>query len=269
MPENIIGIMWNRNEGDILHDIIEAALPKVDALLVADDGSTDNSLDIIKSFGPRIEKVIDRSMAGKHPEHLWTRQYLLNEVKKRFNPNETWVQIIESDTILLDTDIRQTIKDWAVKDTAVYWHMLNACRRHWKGSDSYPNWNEPIQNVMPDCHLMEPVCYTFRTLPLIEFQDTGKPWPCGFSNYGVTSRTKKRENSPLVAHYGYRGPTHFHQKYFKGNCRTHSKYTNWYIDSPEAVLETVPFFNGDWNRSKDTFELSRKGWIEWLKVKSS
>ena len=36
----IIGMMWNKNEGDILEEIIEAALSRVDTLFVADDGST-------------------------------------------------------------------------------------------------------------------------------------------------------------------------------------------------------------------------------------
>jgi len=35
---NIVGIMWNKNEGDILEEIIRKAVLKVDSLLITDDG---------------------------------------------------------------------------------------------------------------------------------------------------------------------------------------------------------------------------------------
>lgn len=268
MSDNIIGIMWNRNEGDILHEIIENALTKVDALLVADDGSTDNSLDIIKGFGSKLELIVDRSVVGKNQPHLWARQYLLNEVKKRFNPNDTWVQVIESDMMLLDTDIRTALVRYARSNVAMFWHSLDACRRDWTGEDKYPNWDRPIKEIMPDCHWVEYMLYTFRPLDGIEFSYEAKPWPRGFGKYDIKDYRKKHTDSPLLAHYGYRGPTHYMRK-FKHMGATHTKYLDHRVDSVENVLKTVPRFNGLWNNNpNDTIELSRKGWIEWLTGKS-
>jgi len=269
MTDNIIGIMWAYNEGDIIRETIEDALGKVDALLVADDGSTDDTLDIIKSFGSKLELIVDKSMVGRNQPHLWARQYLLNEAKKRFNPNETWIQIIEADMMILDTDIRTALTRYAKNNVVMFWQTLNACRRNWEGEDKYPNWDRSIKEVMPDCHWIEYMLYTFRPLEGIEFSWEPKPWPRGFGRYNVKDYKKKHTDSPLLAHYGYRGPTHYMRKYGHRGA-THPKFKDQKIDTIENVLKTVPNFNGTWNNHLvDTHELSRKGWIGWLTGKSS
>lgn len=270
---HVVGMMWLKNEGDIIEEIIADALKKVDSLFVYDDGSTDRSWDIVKSFGSRLEYATTKSLAIPRElniiPHLWGRNHLLAQIKKRYKPEDTWVQIIEGDMMLLDTDVRQAIKDHACNDIAVFWQTLNAVRPNWEGRDEYPHWSEPITKVMSHGHWIELMLYTFRPLPGIEYEEgDGKPWPRGFSAYNLKERKRKKVDSPLLAHYGYRGPTHFMDKYYKGLKKTHPKYHDWHINSPEAILKTVPFFNGLWNRSVDTFEMSREGWTQWLTGRS-
>ncbi len=274
MTDQIIGVMWCRNEGDILAEIIDNALNSgIDALMVADDDSTDDSWNIIKSYGKKLEYSARRELTnhGKYLDVVWARQHLLDEVRSRFGYKNTWVQIIESDVMLYDTDIREVIKYKAVKDTIVYWHMLNAVRKEWTSDwDSWPNWGKrSIKEVMPDCHWMEVLGYTFRPLPKITYlrkPDIRKPYPQGFSkHYDVKVENRRKAcDSPLLMHYGYRGPSHFYGKMKgKGRIRNHP---DWMIDSVRGTRRTVPFFNGAFNNSiHGTFPATgREEWIKWL-----
>jgi hypothetical protein len=77
------------------------------------------------------------------------------------------------------------------------------------------------------------------------------------------------KGAPILAHYGYRGPTHFHKKYHPGMGDFHSRYTDWDLRSPESVEKTCFFFNGTWNGT--LHPMSREGWesrSEWKRKRS-
>ena len=50
MNDHIVGMFWNKSEADLLLFTLERAIKAVDSLVIADDGSTDKSWDIIQSF---------------------------------------------------------------------------------------------------------------------------------------------------------------------------------------------------------------------------
>ena len=261
MVNHIVGIMWNKNEGDILPFTIESALMNVDSLIIADDGSEDNSWDIIQSYAKQHKKIehIQRSPNKRDPGQ---RQALLNEIRKRYKPENTWVQVIESDIMIVETDIREVIN--STTNLSLTWHLLNAVRKPgtWKEEDKYPSWNKPIQEVMPFAHKIESMVYTFRPLPKLYYDpDSYKPWPKGFANY--PSQDKKKY-CLLLGHYGYRGPTHFFKKYNKAGKKglRHLRRPDWDLSSPETIENTVSYFNGIWN--KHSHPMSREGWV-WRK----
>mgnify|MGYP005827619945 CR=1 FL=1 len=265
--DNIIGMMWNYNEADVLEEVIRAALPHVDSLFIADDNSKDNSWEIIQSlkkmYPDKIEYIRNKRA---DPRDQGQRQSLLNEIRKRYKPENSWVQIIESDIMILDTNIREALKDFAQQDLGMSWQTLNAAREPgtWKEADTYPEWDKSITEIMPLAHWIEVMLYTFRPLPDLAYNlDTWKPWPQGFAKYSTGELTFGRRclNAPLLAHYGYRGPTHMYLK--NKHLDSHRKYTSWRFDSPEVVEETVYFFNGIWNNG--LFPMSREGWINWRK----
>lgn len=261
--------MWNRNEGDILEQIIESALNSgIDALMVADDDSDDKSWDIINSFGNRIDYAVQRNAhigTTSYSKNRWARQHLLDEVRRRHKPENTWVQIIESDIMVLDTDIRAAIKRYQVNDLAVYWQLLNCCRRVWnKEWDTWPDWKgRTIQEVMPDCHWMEYMLYTFRPVKSLYYEDVRKPWPRGLADLGVRPKRKKRETSPLLAHYGLRGPTQ-HSAKLQSRSYPSSKNPTWDWRTPRSVRRTIPFFSGHYNNNENVFPTGREGWTKWL-----
>lgn len=260
--DHIVGMMWNKNEGDILEEIISEAVLNVDTLFIADDGSTDDSWDIIQRM-KQAHKQIEHIQREPNKKDKAQRQSLLSKIQKRYRPEDTLVQIIESDIMLLETDIRKAFKERSNGDVALIWVALNAIRKGrggWEGFDTYPNWyGKSIKEVMPKAHYMEEMTYTFRPFKELNYTSamSWRPWPQGFSKFSMKSGKDNSEYTPLLAHYGYRGPTHVHLKYSPKN-RFHSRYKSWDFSTPQTVADTVYFFNGQWN-SKG-FPMTREGW---------
>lgn len=267
MADRIVGMMFAYNEGDILAQTIEAALPHVDSLFIADDGSQDQSWDIIQCMARAHKDKIEHIRQHPDPKDKGQRSALLAKIKKRYDPTTTWVQVIEADVMILDTDIRQAIKRFAVNDVALTWTMLNAVRypgKTWKEVDSYPHWGKPLTEIMPRAHFMEYLLYTFRPMPKLYFDpNRWRPYPRGFSRYidGPVKIGTKSAFAPLLLHIGYRGPTHFYEKFKNHGSNIngkHSKYRSWDLSSPDTVLNTVSFFNDTWNNC--AFPATRAGW---------
>jgi len=263
MSDNIVGMMWNRNEADLLQHTLPAFLKKVQTLFIADDGSSDASMDIIRSYGNQIEWLQQEPNPGDPGQ----RQALLNKIRERYRPENTWIQVCESDIMLVDTDVREALKVHAVQDMCMGWHLLNGSvfAREWAEADTWPYWSKPIQHIMHRFHWLETMLYTYRPLPDLFYQaNPWRPWPAGFSKYSSVPvlRESKMKDSPLLAHYGYRGPIQFYNKY-KYMGKFHKRHTTWELTSPESVARTVPFFNGIWN-GDDMTSLNRVGWIEYV-----
>lgn len=269
--DSIVGMMFCHNEGDILAQTIEAALPKVDSLFIADDGSTDNSWDIIKAMKRAHKDKIEVGVKRQtNKNDKGQRTFLLNEIRKRYKPENTWVQIIESDMIVLDTDIRKAIKEHSVHNMAMSWIALNAAREvgTWKEADTFPHWGRPLTEIMPGAHWMEVLLYTFRPLEKLYFKtEPWRPYPAGFGYYTdqpVKGSYGRKVSAPLVLHMGYRGPTHFCHKYNgRWPNNKHPKYHSWDVSTVKTVEESVYFFNGTWN--SELFEASRAGWRQFRK----
>ena len=264
MSDAIIGLMFNKNEADLLQFTLPDALRKVDSLFIADDGSGDASWDIIDSY---LGHGIEYAIRNPDPNDPGQRQALLTEIRRRYKPENTWVQVIESDIMIVDTDVRKALKTQSVQDMCMGWHLLNGSvfAREWAEADTWPCWNQDIRHIMHRFHWLETMLYTFRPLPELNYQvSPWRPWPVGFSKYSSAPvlRESKSHDSPLLVHYGYRGPNHFYNKY-KHMGKFHKRHTAWGLTSPEDVARTCPFFNGVWN-GDDMTSLNRAGWIEYV-----
>jgi glycosyltransferase involved in cell wall biosynthesis len=263
---NIVGMFWNRNEADILEETLTDALRHVDTIFIADDGSTDNSWDIIKSIAINNPNKVEHIQREPNKNDPAQRNALLNKIRERYRAEDTWVQVIESDIFILDTSVRKAIIERSSDDVVVTWTALNGVRDPgtWGINDTYPVWNHSIREVLPKCHYMEDMHYTWRPFPNLRFQGVWRPWPQGMGEYQTSRKGLKYtpHNTPLLFHVGYRGPTHFYQKWQKTTMGDfHSRYKSWDLRSVENVEKTVSFFNGQWNNPKETFTPSREGWI--------
>jgi hypothetical protein len=239
MADHIVGMMWNRNEGDIIAETIESALRHVDTLVIADDGSTDNSWDVIQGFAKRHKDQIEHIQRRPNKTDRGQKKSLLEVIKSRYRPEDTWVQVVESDIMIWETDLRRALKERS-DEVSMIWTLLNAvippdlC---WEALDEYPTWSKPITEIMTYSHRMEEMTYTFRPFEKLAYTAHFTPWPKGFSKVEHKCATKEMtEYTPLLAHFGYRGPTHMNTK---------------------ADLAYV----FDLHFSKYSFPLTRSGWM--------
>jgi len=225
----VIGIMWNLNDGDILDEIIQNALSKVDELLVVDDGSIDNSWDIISNYKSRLAYCCKFGDKGSNPKNyqkgLWHRQHAMDRAKEIFG-RDVWIQVIEGDMMIMDTNVRSLVNE--SKAAALNWIMCSACNRDWPEEidNLYPNWGKSIREIMPDGYVDEVYPATFRPLDGVQFtykNNKRSQWPSGLDLHGFqycNPYTFKRpknnphinSNSPLLAHYGYRGTKMYREK---------------------------------------------------------
>ena len=270
MSEHIVGMMWNRNEEDILEDTITAALKQVDTLMIADDGSTDNSWDIIQRLAASNKDQIEHIRRQPDKEDKGQRQALLSLIQERHRAEDTWVQIVESDIMVLETDVKRVVREKS-NDVSLKWVLLNAILppdQSWDEADEYPNWSKPIQEIMTYAHKMELMTYTFRPFKELSYEiKRWRPWPQGFSK--VESHTKPilktvSAYTPILAHYGYRGPTHMKNKYAdKVMTRATQKDLNDLFNN-HFTLHSFPMSRAGWMNSKGRRgTCNDKVWGEW------
>lgn len=266
MANSVVGIYLNKNEGDIVAETLFSAMKNVDCLYVIDNGSTDQSRSIMDAYANLPNSPIEKIIVAPNASRQEVLNSLLKEIRASNKPENTWIQMFESDVMVLDTDVNVAIRDHAVSDLGVSWVTLNAVRENWEGVDTYPIWHTSMKELMPRAHFMEMMLYTFRPLPKLYFTlDTWRPWPNGFEAYTKDTVKVKSKSvfAPLLLHVGWRGPKHFYEKFRHTGWTFHPKYKEWRVDGPGSVARTVSFFNGVYNSQAKTFPASRRGWIEY------
>lgn len=261
---NLIGISWCKNEGDLLPYTLPSAIKQVDAMMIVDDDSDDNSWDVIKSFGNKLAYA-----ARKRDLKVDSRQHLLEEVRKRYGTKDTWVQVIESDTIVMETDIKSKIEKYKVDDVSCTWNLLNACRKDWTedwNSAPFFTAERAPWDALPYFHWMERMTYSFRPLEKLAYTERRTPWPQGFSYYASGKiRKSKNYDSPIAMHYGFRNPLFYYEKMKRiGRTKGGAKNPTWNFCTPAAVKQTVYLYNGIWNNTRDVFPGTRQGWCDWI-----
>lgn len=245
MSDRIIGLMWNKSEGDILNETLSSALPMVDDLLVADHMSSDNSWDIIQE---RRSEFAFISQSSHDP-----RQLLLDKAVEMYGRN-IWIQIIESYMINVDTDVRAEIDSRALFNGEVLWWVyVEAFRLNWGPEDElFPNWDKSITEVMPLGMILEQCPLTFRPHSDVRFTDRWRPWPAGLNGYmekeqGLFSKKAWwRKQTPLFGHYNIRG---------------HKHYSFKQLDKTVADSRRFMAFDAAKTHPGRVFPLSREGWI--------
>ena len=262
----VIGIMWNKNEGDILDETISKALLLVDHLLVADDQSSDDSWDIIRSKKSElayISRYGETPGSKKYRKSVWQRQSLLEKAIEMYGRN-IWIQVIESDLIAIDTNVKEQLElGTNVHGIALWWITLEAVRKEWIEEDEkYPNWDKSIQEVMPYGFILEKAPYTWRPYPDIHFGDKWNPVPRGLAKYGHLGgewRVRRRhcnKDIPLWAHYNIRGRKHFNKKYAGVD---HSRQS---VQKRNLCAFIIPK-----DMPEVLFDLNREEWVRLVKLR--
>lgn len=216
----IIGTLDTRDDGDILPEVLDQAKGMFDAVYAYDDGSRDNTNEILKSH-PVVSKLWHRDdfsaeERGRYLQHR--RGWLLEQVKKDFpyETEDTWVVRMEGDRFFMNQDPKEIV------ERAIYGSMDSRCgvmldfRRHradgWIGVDSWPDWHDSIRNIqrwfdIDDLHDV----VAFKVTDYIDYKGMVKPrpWPLGTgpNDYLFKECTK---DMAFFEHHGRRGPKYFH-----------------------------------------------------------
>jgi glycosyltransferase involved in cell wall biosynthesis len=257
--DNIVAIMFAKDEADIISTTITEAMKVVDSIFISDDGSVDGTWDIIKYYKQAYPSKIEYIRQEPDPNDQGQRNSLLNEIRRRYKPENTWVQTIEADIILYTKDLRELISRCNRQNVCMNWHNMNAVRDDWTDIHQfYPHWPEAIQKIMPNFHWLEEFSsYTYRPMPELYFDPVWRPWPRGLSYHlkpeGPRTRRCKLDGNktPLTLHYGYRGPTHLMTKWNRLKVKPTKPFTKYGFDytSIDTLMKTFYCFNGVYNRN--------------------
>lgn len=269
--DQLVGMMFCKNECDVLPMTIPAAMKLVDSMFISDDGSTDGSWEIIQYFKRHYPDKIEHIQQEPNPKDQAQRASLLTKIQERYKPQDTWVQIVEADMMLHTTDVRAEIAKGHRSNICVEWDIMNAARSYWDDVHHfYPYWPEDIRTMMPMFHWAEGLLYTYRPLPGLYFEEVWRPQPRGFGVYfdkdpSYKRRPRKRQDVsevPLLLHYGYRGPTHLMHKWNSKTVKPPSvinRHGENYT-SVDTIMATNPYCNGQYNRSKATYNTPEEAW---------
>lgn len=270
MADSIVGMMFAKNEADILPLTITEAMKQVDSLFIADDGSTDGSWEIIQYYKQQYPNKVEYIQQAPVIGDQGQRNALLGHIRTRYKAENTWVQTIESDIVLHTHDLKAVIAKTNREDVSVNWHCMNAIRPYWEGVHQfYPNWPESIRTIMPRFHWTEEfACYTYRPLPELFYSPIWRPWPNGFSHYHTSNYKSTRRNKmktahvPMALHYGYRGPSHMMAKWNRMKIKPQNPNPKHGYDytSLETLSATFTCFNGHYNRSPNTGGTPEEAW---------
>jgi glycosyltransferase involved in cell wall biosynthesis len=99
----------NYNNGPYIADCVESVLSQTipaDEVIVYDDGSTDDSLSILRSFGPRITL-----MEGSHDSSRPSRENQANAVYRAFERSSgEWLFLLDGDDLFAPNKIEQVLR---------------------------------------------------------------------------------------------------------------------------------------------------------------
>lgn len=265
--DHIVGVMYCKNEVDVLPLTIPEAMKRVDSMFISDDGSIDGSWELIQYFKARYPGKIEYIQQKPKADDAGQRSDLLNEIRRRYKPENTWVQVVEADIVIQGGDLRKTIADHNVGNVCVKWENINVVRDYWDGIHQfYPYWPENLGKIMDKFHWIERLLYTYRPLPELYFTPEWRPWPRGFSHYitAATSEPPRTVDSvPLLCHYGYRGPTHLVTKWARMAVKPLGPMRKYGHDftSIESVMKTFCYFNGKYNRNDRVRDNPTDAWL--------
>ena len=117
-PLRTMGVMRIKNEERWIRASLESQLPICDKVLVLDDHSTDDTRDIVRSFGRRVvllESPFEGVSEGRDKRHLL--QHVL-----RVNPE--WVLWIDGDEVLTSDAAEIALRELTTEATHYWLRML-------------------------------------------------------------------------------------------------------------------------------------------------
>lgn len=238
----IVGMLDTRNDGDFLPEVLNQLRGYgLDALYVYDDGSWDNTAEILKD--PIVSKVWNRNQfdqreLDRYVQHR--RGFLLEKIKEDFpyQTEDIWVIRIEGDRLFLTQSPSEIVERAQRLGQDSRCGVMLDFRRHrsegWEEVDTFPNWHMSLTRLMTwfrldDVHSV----VAFKVSDNVTYPVAGKPrpWPKGLQNSDYSEDVTC--DMAYFSHYGKRSPKYHAWSIVSGNRPQSSKRS---IEETEKIL---------------------------------
>jgi hypothetical protein len=249
----IIGTLDVKDDGDLLKEVLDHCAPLVDEIYAYDDGSQDDTLEILKShhgvskFYSKLQ-FSDEELS-RYLQHR--RGYLLEQVKKDFpyEKEDIWVVRLEGDRFFLNQDPREIVARAVKAGHDSRSGVMLDFRRHrvegWEGVDTWPNWHESIRKIQTWCNIDDiHATVAFKVADYIGYENCKRPrpWPRGCRSNDL-NRERLSKDMAFFEHHGRRGPKYCHWAYTSGSrplskCKSKTD-SSWDFSTPETVYKTM------------------------------
>jgi hypothetical protein len=249
----IIGTLDTKDDADILPEVLDQAKGMFDAVYAYDDGSIDNTNEILKNH-PVVSKLWHRDdfSEKEHRRYLQHRRgWPLEQVKKDFpyETEDTWVVRLEGDRFFLNQDpkeiVERAIKAEMDSRCGVMLDFRRCRAEGWDGADTWPNWHDSIRNIqrwfsVDDVH----AAVAFKVTDYIDYKGLGRPrpWPRGFKPNDL-DRQNLTKDMAFFEHHGRRGPKYYHWTIESGSrplSKKQQKNNPGYdYSTPETIAKTM------------------------------
>jgi len=243
----IVGYMCVKDEADLLPQIYPHIRERVDHLYVYEDGSQDDTWEMVKDADYAIRKVDDKARPDiARPNY----HHLLERIKKDFGKEEVWCVSAEGDRFFLNKTPRQIV-DEAGGHGAVEAVMLDFLRHR---ADPWTEENDPWPDMSNIRHLCrwfrfdERFIVAYKLQPHLSYLKAKYTWPRGLQNlpvqYGRAAMDGKVSlDMTYMEHVGRRSPKAAMWRDSSGSrSRSTRKHLSRRYDTFDSVMDTQKTF---------------------------
>jgi hypothetical protein len=243
----IVGMMCVKDEADLLPQVLPHVRGLVDHLYVYEDGSQDNTWDLVKDEHYVMRRQDDRARTNHNRGNY---HHLLEKIKKDFKGEEVWAIITMGDRFYLNKTPRQIVEE-AGKFDAVEGVQLDFLRHRldpWtEENDPYPDFSD-IRTLCRWFKFDERCIVAYKVTPELSYRDAKYPWPRGIKEVQYKHRAMGgllSMDMPYLEHQGRRSPKAAIARYQNGS-RVQSKKYNYDLSSYERAVETMACFRDNY-----------------------
>ena len=246
---NIVGLMCARDEADLLPEVLEHLDGKVDQIYAYDDGSIDDTYEVLKSHS----KLVGYIKRKKHDiERLDIMRpnyhHLLERIKQDYEGEDTWVIITMGDRFFLNKTPRQIVEG-AGEFPCVEGIQLDFIRHRldpWtEENDTWPVYPESLRKICRGAKVDERCVVAYKLVPEASYLQAKYPWPRGIGSPQYSAASMRPEDGlarisldmPFLEHQGRRSPKAVMDRIASGARKLGVKYKHYDTSTYESTLE--------------------------------
>lgn len=244
----VIGMMCVRDEEDLLPEVLEDLDDKLDAFYAYDDGSADQTLNILLE-SPQVTYLMSRTADRNRP--IMDRphyHHLLEKIKEDYDyeNEDIWVVITMGDRFFLNKSPRQIVWE-ADSYTSVEGIQLDFLRPRmdpWTSeNDTWPNYPKSLRKVCRWVRVDERCIVAYKVTKEASYINAKYPWPKGIGTpqYDCASMEDTISlDMPFLEHQGRRSPKAAMARIASGSRQLSRKHQHYDLSTFESTVECNP-----------------------------